>query len=93
MTTIAPEREATIITDRPAPELDGDHERMSHYVTKDAQEAAWLTGEPTVALCGKVWLPTRDGQKFPLCPECEELMEMGPDGRVNHFRKRAENGE
>ncbi|MEP7333599.1 MAG: DUF3039 domain-containing protein, partial [Terracoccus sp.] len=24
-------------------------------------------------LCGKIWVPNRDPQKFPVCPECKEI--------------------
>jgi hypothetical protein len=34
-----------------------------------------LTGEPVVALCGKVWVPGRDPNKFPVCPQCKEIYE------------------
>ena len=30
-------------------------------------------GTPVVALCGKVWVPSRAPEKFPVCPECEEI--------------------
>jgi hypothetical protein len=28
-----------------------------------------------VALCGKVWVPGRDPNKFPVCPVCKEIYE------------------
>jgi len=28
-----------------------------------------------VALCGKVWVPSRDPQRFPVCPECKDVWE------------------
>jgi len=31
-------------------------------------------------LCGKVWVPSRDPQKFPVCPECKEIYESLPVG-------------
>ena len=34
-----------------------------------------VTGEPVVALCGKVWVPSRDPKKYPVCPECEEIQQ------------------
>jgi hypothetical protein len=51
---------------------DGDHERFSHYVPKESLTAALVEGTPVVALCGKVWVPSRDPQRFPVCPECRE---------------------
>ena len=51
----------------------GDHERFAHYVQKDKIMESALTGEPVIALCGKVWVPGRDPQKFPVCPDCKEV--------------------
>jgi hypothetical protein len=28
-----------------------------------------------VALCGKVWVPSRDPKKYPVCPLCKEIWE------------------
>ncbi len=51
----------------------GDHERYSHYVRKEKLVESAVLGNPVVALCGKVWVPNRDPQKFPVCPECQEI--------------------
>lgn len=53
----------------------GDHDRFSHYVEKDKIVESAVTGAPVIALCGKVWTPGRDPQKFPVCPECKEIYE------------------
>jgi hypothetical protein len=39
---------------------------------KDDQMRGYLTGEPIQALCGKVWIPSRDYQGLPLCQACRE---------------------
>jgi hypothetical protein len=57
------------------PTDDGDHERFSHYVPKDKLTEAMVMGNPVLALCGKVWVPSRDPQKYPTCPECKEAWE------------------
>jgi len=59
---------------------DGDHERFSHYVPKDELTEAIVMGHPVVALCGKVWTPSRDPQRFPVCPECKEIWESMDPG-------------
>lgn len=62
---------------------DGDHERFSHYVPKAKLTAAMVEGTPVVALCGKVWVPSRDPKRYPVCPECKEIwshMRPGDDG-------------
>ncbi len=53
----------------------GDHERFAHYVRKEKVLESALSGEPVVALCGKVWVPGRDPKKFPVCPTCKEIYE------------------
>jgi hypothetical protein len=53
----------------------GDHERFAHYVRKEKILESALSGEPVVALCGKVWVPGRDPSKFPVCPVCKEIYE------------------
>jgi hypothetical protein len=54
---------------------DGDHERFSHYVPKDKLMDAMVNGTPVVALCGKVWVPSRDPERYPVCPECKKIWE------------------
>ena len=65
----------------------GDHERFAHYVRKEKILESAMTGEPVIALCGKVWTPGRDPQRFPVCPTCKEIYDGlkpgkdgGPDG-------------
>jgi hypothetical protein len=53
----------------------GDHERFSHYVQKNKIVESAVLGSAVVALCGKVWTPSRDPQKFPVCPTCKEIYE------------------
>lgn len=67
---------------------DGDHERFSHYVEKDKIVESAVTGTPVVALCGKVWVPGRDPKKFPVCPDCQRLYELGPEGRRKEWESR-----
>jgi Protein of unknown function (DUF3039) len=63
---------------RPVPRLshgDGDHERFAHYAPKDKIVEASVMGTPITALCGKVWVPSRDPKRFPVCPECKDIYE------------------
>lgn len=53
----------------------GDEEKFSHYVKKDQILESAFTGKPVRALCGKLWTPTRDPEKFPVCPECKDVYE------------------
>ncbi|MEI6710377.1 MAG: DUF3039 domain-containing protein [Actinomycetota bacterium] len=39
-----------------------------------------INSTPIKALCGKVWVPGRDPQKYPICPTCKEIAQtMGWD--------------
>ena len=53
----------------------GDHERFAHYVRKEKILESAVSGKPVVALCGKVWVPGRDPNKFPVCPACKAILE------------------
>ena len=79
-TTLAP-----VLSD---PELDGDHERMSHIVLEGfkPEKGDYIAAGPTVvegmvngtavkALCGKIWVPGRDPKRFQLCPTGKEIAE------------------
>ena len=81
MTELAPGAQ-TILDERTDLRIDeGDHERFSHYVAKNKLTEAMVMGTPVVALCGKVWVPSRNPDKFPVCPDCKEIWQsMRPGG-------------
>ncbi len=67
---------------------DEDHERFTHivlegYTPTDGEFVAlnnsvvggMINATPVIALCGKVWVPGRDPQKYPICPTCKEIAE------------------
>lgn len=67
---------------------DADHERMAHIVLEGFKRKrgkflplganiveSMVTGTPVRALCGKVWIPDRDPNRYPLCPTCREIAE------------------
>ena len=60
---------------------EGDEERYSHYVPKAKLVEAQVNGTPVVALCGKVWVPTRNPERFPVCPVCKEIWESMQPGK------------
>ena len=81
-TEVLPEQETRIHEDvRPdTSHGDGDHERFAHYVQKDKIVDSSVMGTPLVALCGKVWAPSRDPEAVPRCPSCKEIYEQLPSG-------------
>jgi hypothetical protein len=71
----SPQRTAVLEREQVEEQLiePGDHERFSHYVRKEKILESALSGEPVTALCGKVWVPGRDPNRFPVCPICKEI--------------------
>ncbi len=80
MTTTGFSTESDVREDRRTVPTDaGDHERFSHFVEKEKLTEAMVLGTPVIALCGKVWVPSRDPQKYPTCPECQEVWDSMKD--------------
>ena len=66
----------TILQEKTNPDYrldEGDADRFAHYVPKDKLMEAMVTGTPIRALCGKLWVPSRDPKRFPVCPLCKDL--------------------
>lgn len=57
----------------------GDHDRFSHYVKKKKLMPSMVEGTPLEALCGKKWVPSRDPQRYPVCPTCKDIYEKMRD--------------
>lgn len=57
------------------PELEEDEPKIAHIVKKDDQMRGYIEGTPIMALCGKVWVPSRDPNPLPVCEECKDIME------------------
>jgi hypothetical protein len=73
---MVPLSDTEIRPDVAPPALDGDHEKNAHIVyPKEKILEASVTGTPVIALCGKVWVPNRDPERFPVCPTCIEVFE------------------
>ena len=71
------------------PDLDTEHVPQTgepitaHIVkTKPGENAAAkvlearIYGTPLEALCGHVWVPSRDPKQLPLCEKCKSIYEM-----------------
>ena len=73
----APEGGTTTIEREDTRELvePGDAERFAHYVRKEKIMESAMSGDPVIALCGKVWVPGRDPNRFPVCPACKEIID------------------
>lgn len=74
---------------RTTPDLDTEHDLQTgepvaaHIVkTKRGENAAAkvlearIYGTQLEALCGHVWIPSRDPKQLPLCEECKSIYQM-----------------
>ena len=58
---------------------NGDHDKFAHYADKDEVTYALIYGAPIMALCGKVWIPSRYTKGFSCCPTCQEIFGSLPN--------------
>lgn len=70
----------------------GDSERFAHYVRKEKIMESAFSGDPVIALCGKVWTPGRDPEKFPVCPECKDIYDGLRPGKDKNGGGKGGNG-
>lgn len=63
-----------------------ERDRMAHiifegYTPEDGEFVAIgncvvdgiVNGTPVKALCGKIWVPSRNPKNYPICPTCREI--------------------
>ena len=67
---------STQTLDRPTKNDSDDAEQFAHYAEAAKVTEAYVMGTPVVALCGKVFIPSRDPEKLPICSRCKELKEL-----------------
>ena len=72
------EGDTDLLTRPELQEDDGGHDRFSHYVKKEKVVESAVTGKAVRALCGKKWIPSRDPEKYPICPACKEIYDGLP---------------
>ncbi|WP_420453019.1 DUF3039 domain-containing protein [Ilumatobacter sp.] len=64
-------------------ETETDEPTMAHIVKAEPGEngaakvlEARIMGTPVEALCGYVWVPSKDPKQLPLCQRCKDVYEM-----------------
>ena len=80
MTTMVQQPATTTLTDEETETEDGP---VAHIVkTKKGEDAAAkvlqarIEGTPLEALCGHVWVPSRDPKQIPVCERCKDIYGM-----------------
>lgn len=52
-----------------------DIPKFSHYAEAVSVTEGYVLGTPVQALCGELFVPSRDPKKFPICPICKEIVD------------------
>jgi hypothetical protein len=64
---------STDLLERPNTTDTDDSEDFAHYAEAAKVTEGYIMGTPVVALCGKVFIPSRDPLKLRICPICKEI--------------------
>jgi hypothetical protein len=57
-------------------DLDEDSkEGFAHYAESSEVTEGYIMGTPVIALCGKIFVPSRDPLKLRVCPICKQIAE------------------
>ena len=70
-----------ILDDPRTADDDGDEGRLAHIGRAAEVNRAYVTGEEITALCGKRFVPTRDPDRYPICPRCSAILSQLKAGR------------
>jgi len=54
---------------------DSGEPKYAHYAESVSVTEGYVLGKPVVAICGQVFVPSRDPKKFPICPICKQIAE------------------
>jgi hypothetical protein len=49
--------------------------KYAHYAEAVSVTEGYVLGKAVLALCGELFIPSRDPKKFPVCPICKEIVE------------------
>lgn len=55
--------------------LDLDTPGFAHFADASKVTEGYVMGTPVEAVCGKIFVPSQDPKKFPVCPICKEIVE------------------
>ncbi len=54
---------------------DSEEPKYAHYAESVSVTEGYVLGKPVVAICGQIFVPSRDPKKFPICPICKQIAE------------------
>jgi len=63
------------VLERPVEQETTGEEKFSHYAEKAQVTEGYIMGTAVMALCGKIFVPSRDPEKYRVCPVCKEIID------------------
>lgn len=54
---------------------NSDDEKFAHYAEAASVTEGYVMGTPVIALCGKIFIPSRNPERLKICPTCKEVMD------------------
>lgn len=65
----------SVLEDTETVDADTGEPKFAHYADSTSVTEGYIMGKAVVAICGKIFIPSRDPKKYPICPICKELSE------------------
>ncbi len=67
---------ASSVLEKPKVEdADTDEPEVAHYAESASVTEGYVMGTPVQALCGKIFVPSRNPERLPICPICKEIVD------------------
>jgi hypothetical protein len=63
------------LLDNPVTSDVDDSEEFAHYAEAAKVTEGYIMGTPVIALCGKIFVPSRDPLKLRVCPICKSIVD------------------
>lgn len=55
---------------------ENNEEHFAHYAESAQVTEGYIMGTPVIALCGKIFVPSKNPEKLRVCPSCKEIMDV-----------------
>ena len=66
----------SVLEDTETVDANTGEPKFAHYADSASVTEGYIMGKAVMAICGKLFIPSRDPHKFPICPICKELAEV-----------------
>ena len=52
---------------------EGEDNQLAHYAESASVVEGYVMGTPVEALCGKIFIPSKNPERSKICPICKEI--------------------